>query len=326
MRFPATLLSSRLRQRLFRERAVDVLPLTIRHQRIYILPTRQGWVFLLALMLMLVASVNYALSLGYALCFLLSGLFTASLLATYRNLAGLRLHGIQAGEVECGQPARFVITVGNGERMHRQDLCFTAAGGVARTSVDAGSEATAELRVPTRRRGRLRLGRVTIYSDYPLGLWRTWCYVHSPASLVVLPRAEQAPPLAPATIGNDPGDVHHRGEQGDVAGLREYRPGDTLSSIAWKAVARGRGLVVREFDTPAAHGGDLDLSLESTGLTDREAQVARLAAWIRQAHDNGIGVRLTLPGETLATDAAEHADSTAPLRRLALFDEQDRAA
>ena len=55
---------SHIWQRLFRTRALDLLPHKVEHQRIYILPTRRGWAFLAALLLMLIASINYALSLS----------------------------------------------------------------------------------------------------------------------------------------------------------------------------------------------------------------------------------------------------------------------
>src|SRR5258708_18092476 len=58
-------------------------------RRVYILPTRHGLTFGLAVILMLIGSVNYNLSLGYVLTFLLAGLGVVSILHTFRNLAHL---------------------------------------------------------------------------------------------------------------------------------------------------------------------------------------------------------------------------------------------
>ena len=46
---------------------------TLNQHNIYILPTRGGWAFGLTLLVMLVASINYPLNLGYVLTFLLAG-------------------------------------------------------------------------------------------------------------------------------------------------------------------------------------------------------------------------------------------------------------
>ena len=74
--------SKTVSQRFFRARPEDVLPLKIEHQRIYIVPSKRGLAFLTALAVCLIASINYQLNLGYALSFLLSGLFFASSLHT----------------------------------------------------------------------------------------------------------------------------------------------------------------------------------------------------------------------------------------------------
>jgi len=66
-------------QRAFRARAEDYLPHKVSHQRIYIVPSKRGAAFVLTLLLMLIASINYSLSLGYALSFVLTGLFAATL-------------------------------------------------------------------------------------------------------------------------------------------------------------------------------------------------------------------------------------------------------
>jgi hypothetical protein len=55
----------------------DSGPLRLTHKRIYILPTRRGWAFLLTLVLMLLGALNYALSLGFLFVFILGGMFHA---------------------------------------------------------------------------------------------------------------------------------------------------------------------------------------------------------------------------------------------------------
>jgi len=66
---------TRVKQRLFRTKPHDSLPLTLQHERIYILPSARGMAFIGVIAIMLLASINYGLNLGYALCFILIGLF-----------------------------------------------------------------------------------------------------------------------------------------------------------------------------------------------------------------------------------------------------------
>ncbi|MGA7983622.1 MAG: DUF58 domain-containing protein, partial [Burkholderiales bacterium] len=60
------------------ERGVVVLG----HRRVYIVPTRVGWLYGATLGIMLIGSINYALSLGFALTFLLTGLGLAGMVHT----------------------------------------------------------------------------------------------------------------------------------------------------------------------------------------------------------------------------------------------------
>src|SRR5690348_1149095 len=77
----------RMRQRAFRFAPADRSPVVLHHSRIYILPTRRGRAVIATLFLMLLTSLNYALSLGLAVTFLLGGLIASTLLHTFRNLA-----------------------------------------------------------------------------------------------------------------------------------------------------------------------------------------------------------------------------------------------
>jgi len=82
---------ARIRQRFFRRAPTDREPVVLRHSRIYILPTRRGLAIIATLTVMLLTSLNYALSLGFVATFLVAGLVAAALLHTFRNLAGIEV-------------------------------------------------------------------------------------------------------------------------------------------------------------------------------------------------------------------------------------------
>ncbi len=294
----------KLRQRLFRTRPDDALPLTVEHQRIYILPTPRGCAFVGALLLMLVASINYDLSLGYALCFLLTGLFTSALLNTYRNMAGLCVHHIEASSGFAGDAVTFSPKLGApaGRARHAIELVSPGASERATvTVVEATSTASAALSVPTTRRGHLPLGRLTLASTWPLGLWRAWSYVHSPVSATVWPRPENDAPPLPVIHGDGDGGNAHAHREGDVSGLRDWIPGDSPSRVAWKRVARGDELKVRLLEAnhqPAT----TELALEATRLNALEAQLSRLTAWVLNAEHQGSDYSLQLPGTSIDAD------------------------
>ena len=68
----------------------DTLALTQRN--VYILPTGAGWMLVLTLLVLLIASINYQLNLGYLLTFLLAGSAVVGMHICHANLRGLTLH------------------------------------------------------------------------------------------------------------------------------------------------------------------------------------------------------------------------------------------
>src|SRR5687767_15786583 len=77
------------------------------HRRVYIVPTRMGWMFGATLGVLLVGSINYTLSLGFALTFLLAGLGLAGMVHTARNLARVAISAGRAEPVFAGESAQF---------------------------------------------------------------------------------------------------------------------------------------------------------------------------------------------------------------------------
>lgn len=63
---------------------------TLTHRNLYILPTRAGWAFIVVVLVLLLASINEQLNLGYALTFLLGGSALVGLHQTHANLHGLQ--------------------------------------------------------------------------------------------------------------------------------------------------------------------------------------------------------------------------------------------
>ena len=96
--------------RIFRLNAPEISPVTLVQRRIFILPTRQGYFFAFVLLLLLLSSINYSLSLGFVLTFLLGSMAGVAMLHTWRNLAHLRIRPGRCEPVFAGETAHFIVT------------------------------------------------------------------------------------------------------------------------------------------------------------------------------------------------------------------------
>ncbi len=301
---------------IFRASIPEAPPVTLVQRRIFILPTRQGYVFAFTILLLLLASINYTLSLGFVLTFLLASMAGVAMLHTWRNLAHLKLRPGRCDPVFAGDGAHFSITVETPSQTRFAIAARRRDEEPVYADVVAGETAAIALPVPTPRRGLLRCGRLEIFTRYPIGLFHAWSYVDFNLNIVVYPRPD---PMA----GTPPAFSRSSSEEGiPVPGdeefnmLRVYRPGDAPKLIAWKALAREQGLLTKEFSATAS--SELWLDWDEAHAADLEARLSVLAHWVLQAERFGQSYGLRIPGTVIDPGRGE-AHRARCLEALALF-------
>jgi len=295
---------------------------TLTQGNIYILPTKAGLVYAVTLLLMLLASINYQLNLGYVLTFLLAGSGLASMHLTHATLRGLTLHLRPAQPVFAGEPALLEIVIDNpGRERHGIALHFhdrTVHGpAFAWCDVPALGQASAHVAIVPPRRGSHRVPTLVVETLFPFGLFRAWTLWRPAAHVLAYPKPESPTPPLPPTVSL-PGEQHHvrRGEGAELDGVRAWRRGDRLRHIAWKKVARTGELVSR--DTAGSDARELALDWHATRTADPEARLSRLAAWVLAAEGQGLMYRLQLPGHDLGSGRGD-AHRRAALETLAMW-------
>jgi uncharacterized protein (DUF58 family) len=160
---------------------------------------------------------------------------------------------------------------------------------------------------------------LTVSTRYPLGLFRAWCWEPLDLEYLVYPQPSGSYPW-PLTVADDMLQDHGDRLGGDdFTGVRAYQPGDSHRHVDWKAVARGRPMLTKQFS-----GGGRGLIwcdwfiLE--GL-DTEARLSQLACWIVEAHRQGCEYGLRLPDrEYLPAAGWEHYERC--LKALALYGDE----
>jgi len=301
---------------IFRASVPEAPPVTLVQRRIFILPTRQGYVFAFTILLLLLASINYTLSLGFVLTFLLASMGGVAMLHTWRNLAHLKLRPGRCDPVFAGDGAHFSITAETPSQTRFAIAARRRDEEPVFTDVVAGETAAIALPVPTPRRGLLRCGRLEIFTRYPVGLFHAWSYVDFNLNIVIYPRPDPMAGTPPALSRSSseegipiPGD-----EEFNV--LRAYRPGDAPKLIAWKALAREQGLLTKEFSATAS--SELWIDWEEAHAADIEARLSVLAHWVLQAERFGQSYGLRIPGTVIDPGRGE-AHRARCLEALALF-------
>lgn len=297
-------------------RTVETGTVVLNQRRIYILPSQQGLMFALVLVVMLLGDINYNLSLGYVLTFLLAMMALLSLLYTFRNLARLQIRASHVTPVFAGESARFIFHFDNPGAWARYQIhLHDDAGHRTVFDLEPHSSTPASLDLPATHRGWLDSGRLTLHSVYPLGLFYAWSYLHFDVRALVYPRPAAGQPL-PVAAAPDGTGKHSVSGDDDFSGLRSYAAGDALPRIAWKALAREQGLQVKQFTTPV--GRELWLDHAAVAANGMEAKLEVMTHWVLEAEAQGIRYGLRLPDRELPPQQGP-AHRAECLRRLALF-------
>jgi uncharacterized protein (DUF58 family) len=304
---------------LFQLRGPETGVIVLVQRRVFILPTRQGFTFAAVLLLMLTGSINYSLSLGFVLTFLLGAMGVNAMIYTFRNLANLRIAGGRARPVFAGDTAHFIVHLDNGGETDRYAMGLTHdKRDSVFVDVPARTTISTAVGILARRRGILRPGRLTLFTRYPLGLFYAWSFLELDMRCVVYPRpATPGLPLPPATSTAGAGAERGQGQE-DFSGLRQYHVGDSPRHIAWKVAARDQGLLTKQFTGRADTELWLDWSLLPPQMSVEE-RLSQLARWVLDAHAAGLSFGLRLPGTTVEMATGEgHRERC--LEALALYD------
>ena len=216
------------------------------------------------------------LNLFFMLLTFCSTLAVLSVWWAHRNLVGVRgqlaqVHPTPAGAsqliramLSCPNHTRFDLVI---------EIKVAEAWHVMHDGVElhAGPEQPVDVMIPALPRGVHPVQQVRVRSQYPFGMIETAGKVTAPETITVYP--------APADLVRyrKRGAIPGRGLGGAAAaemgpsGLREFRDGDELRHVHWKASARRNDLVVKEFEGDAAPGVEVLLDLRVRGRPFEEA-------------------------------------------------------
>lgn len=278
-------------------------------RNIYIVPTRAGLAFAAVLVVMLLASINYQLSLGFVLTFLLAGAGFVSMHMTHNTLRGMTLHLKPPPSGFAGEAMPLEIVVSSPKRaLYGVGVDFEATslrGHEVFVDVPGGGQAIAHLSFVPPHRGRHALPTLHVETRYPLGLFRAWTVWRPASRALAWPRPETPAtpwPVTPqATGGSAP---VARSDSGEYEGVRAYRRGDALKTIVWKKAAKAGDLVSR--DHVAVLQSELWFDWQHAQAGGTEPRLSRLAAWVVAADAAGLAHGLRLPGLEIAPGSGPH--------------------
>jgi uncharacterized protein (DUF58 family) len=298
------------------ERTVDNQPLLLNQRRIFILPTQRGLGFALLITLLMLIAFVYNNNLAYMLAFLLASIFFITILHTYKAMAGLTVQEGQTTNVFAGEAAGFEVIIDNPTSVERQSLQLSLKTTVEHFNLKPHSKAQLILYDLTQKRGWHTPGTVTVFSTYPLGLFRAWSPIRFKAQVLVYPKPaiqHIAFPDAPLASGQQ---SHYKKGGDEFYGLQSYQAGDPIKHLHWKAYAKGLGLFSKQYGGESSAEIWLDYAV-APGQSVEE-RLSSICRWVVDAERAGLSYGFNIPGLRLEP-AHGSAHYRQCLEALALF-------
>jgi len=283
-----------------------------RHQT----PTREGWWFLAATLLVGAAAIDaginlYFLTFGMMVCLLVAGVALSEL-----GLAGLRVRRVLPPAIHAGRPYLMGIALENRKR-HLPSFSIEVEDLVDGRPIEkrcyflklpAGRLQETAYRNTMARRGRYRLTGFRLATKFPFGLWPRARTVADADELFVYPAL--IPPTQTVLRGLPPHPAAGRSfapsRQGEFHGLRAFRSGDDPRDIHWRTSAR-RGLtLVREKEDEETRAATVILDNDPAAVgadpAAFERAVSEAAGICVELVQRGFSVGLAVRGGELRAD------------------------
>lgn len=267
----------------------NLLKFKTQSNRIYIVPTRFGYFFTFIVISLLLTSASIGSEKGNIIVVIMVTIGLMSMFMTNSNLDKVSASlGTEPFQPE-HQEGRIHINLhneGNAEKFSLQsscpDLCreFTHLT----SSLDVNETVTLDLQSQPLDCGIISIDRIKVSTRYPLGLFNAWKWIDIEGSIVSYPK-----PIGihwNTFSGNDKGK--HKGsskDDFDFAGHKKYSNGDNLKRIDWKAHARGRPLLVKEFNDGG--GSEYLFRLSDISYGNLREKLSQMSFWIHEAHAQG---------------------------------------
>jgi uncharacterized protein (DUF58 family) len=293
---------------------------TLNRHNLFIFPSQTGWVYIGITVAIFLLGSNYENNLVLALAYLLFSLFVVSMHYCHYNLSGLTMETITAPTGYAGQSVRFLVQLQTSRP--RFDLQLSAHEGLGEHLPELEHRSQLGVTFVATQRGWLRPGRLRIASHWPLGLLECWTQLDLQQTGLIYPQPllcdlQLQAGNTPQSETNAPASTSQSAGMDEMQGLRPYREGESLSQIAWKHVAQGRGMVSKEFMTPIPLLCWLEL--QKTIGVDIEERLSKLCYQVNMLEQQGSHYGLLLGSQSIPpSDGVAH--QTRCLTALALYE------
>ena len=296
-------------------------------------PTKSGWCFIGLMFLLYLSSMQSQSGLLFFIIGIIAACFVLNIFHAYKSLKLVEFH--LPGNIRMVEGVRSSITMevinhspytqGLIEVKSSYGLLFR----IGALPGDASEHIFPEIIFPVR--GIYPISALTAESIFPFGLIKVTRKLDQSGIITVVPAVYECPPppasgFEPMTGGMFRGK-YKSSSGSEFAGVREYNSDDPIRAIHWKSSAKGRGLMVKEFNEELSGRITLIIDCSPTpevnGETVLDSAVRLAGSLTLAALDCGHHVDIIAMSQMEVMKYPPFADGTQLLDMLAAVKEKD---
>lgn len=247
---------------------------------------KQGFLYVILILITFIAGINYGNNLILGFCFLLSAILCISFYLTFKQLHDLKIEIVMPEVGQVNQPSIIRLMLKQQDKTVRY-LRIESSQQEQMIFLNQVQQ-TVELPVLPQQRGLYEFGVIKVYSTYPLGLVRAWTYLYPKQKIWIAPKAQDWQ----KEHKNQPTSAHDSLDE--FKELRAFRQGDSYQNVAWKQVARGQGFFIKMFEAQANHQ-HLEIDYQQIPALGHEEKLSFMMGLVEQCEQLGDDYALILP-------------------------------
>ena len=269
---------------------------TLRQNDVLVFVYKQGFLYLVLILITFIAGINYANNLILGFCFLMSAILCISFYVTFKQLHALSIEVIAPKIGRCDDVLSIRLFFKQ-QQLSPKYLQIRYADQVKPILLQQLNQQV-ELAFHPTERGRYRLPEIQIFSTYPLGLVRAWTYCYFQGEIWIAPKARILQK-----------ENHHAASSGEpdldeFRELRIFREGDSLQAVSWKQAARGQGLYIKQFED--RHDAQtIQINYAHMPSTSHEERLSLMMGLVDHCEAENVSYSLNLPTQQLPVGQGE---------------------
>ncbi|MFC4699568.1 DUF58 domain-containing protein [Glaciecola siphonariae] len=230
----------------------------------FILPSSFGWAMIAIVVFLFILGTNYQNNIVLGMSYFTSALLILSLFHSYRYFTQHTLVFMPFTPEFDNRDILLRCELKSTQQYTGGEFILSAHKRSVESPLDSEAEATPiSLHLPPFKRGLHMSPRIKVECFFGFGLFRCWSYLQPKHKILVYPSAQKSS-INLHQINKDDNDVPSQAsakQQSDnLQGIRNFVETDPLHHVSWKHVAKGQGMLTKDFGETSGVSGWLRLN------------------------------------------------------------------